>query len=1055
MKKLIGWCKDHSLQLATLILLAFIPLYPKLPLLDIRNTWVYIRVEDFVVLFVLLWWGTLFVRNKASLKTPLTIPILLFWIVGAVATIHGILLIFPTLSTVYANVSFLSFIRRIEYMSVFFIAYSSMKNKESIRPVVFTVVMTALFVSLYGLGQKYLGMPAYLTMNEEFAKGTPLQLSALSRISSTFAGHYDLAAYYVLVLPIVASLIFGYTNWFLRICLGGVVLAGLVVLFMTVSRISLVAVLLSFVIVLFFQKRKIIFILLPVVLIGSAVFVMRSPQIIARFGSTIKAIDIIVDANTGYPVGHVKEVPSSYFSDKKVWQRFYRSISDLERESSPSGAFIIPYAQMPKTVILLLEPSAPTGEDLPSGTGYINLTLSPVVKRLDNFYFEPKPSGASPSAEAFLINGQYLMKKAFAYDLSFTTRFQGEWPNAILAFKRNVLFGSGYGSVSLAVDNSYLRMLAEVGALGFLSFVSVFLLMGVSIANAWKKIESPVKRSFILGFAAGVFGLMVNAVFIDVFEASKIAFTLWLLTGVVMGSIHAYLNVPLKFFAELKKIAMSSYAVYLYLLVVVILFFSQMTRNYFVGDDFTWFRWAADCGSSQCASFLTRVYEYFTQSEGFFYRPGAKVYFLLMYQFAWLNQASYHTVSLVLHYAVSVMVFLIGKKLFGRTLHAAVAAFLFIGLAGFSEAIFWISATGFLFASFFMLLSLLSYIAWSEGRKVQYAVIASVFSLFAMSFHELGVVTPLLFILYHYSIVKKSMGASYVKTKFAHWVFFLPVLFYAFMRFVSHSHWLNGDYSYNLIKLPLNSAGNIFGYVLLALTGSFGTPVYQIARTIMREHMVLVSLFGIIGVAVLIWILPKIKTMLSEQDHRVIGFGTMFFLIGLLPFLGLGNLSPRYGYFASIGLVYLLVFGLEKIYTFTRISGKDVAMSITALVVCVFVMMQITSIQQLHRDWFEAGEKVKRFLVSMESNYQDYWSTSSMQFHFVNVPIRDRDAWVFPVGLKDAVWFVSKNPNTAIYSWSTVQEALDFVTADSKTQKIFVFGQEGELKEVKKEVEKN
>ena len=120
MQKLINWCKGHSLKLATLLLLAFIPLYPKLPLLDIKHTWVYIRVEDFLVLFVLLWWSALFVRQKVTLKNPLTVPIFLFWIIGAIATIHAILIIFPTLSGVYANVSFLSFIRRIEYMSVFF-----------------------------------------------------------------------------------------------------------------------------------------------------------------------------------------------------------------------------------------------------------------------------------------------------------------------------------------------------------------------------------------------------------------------------------------------------------------------------------------------------------------------------------------------------------------------------------------------------------------------------------------------------------------------------------------------------------------------------------------------------------------------------------------------------------------------------------------------------------------------------------------------------------------------------------------------------------------------
>lgn len=1056
MQKLIKWCKGHSLKLATLLLLAFIPLYPKLPLLDIKHTWVYIRVEDFLVLFVLLWWGILFVRQKVTLKTPLTIPIFLFWIIGAIATIHGMLLIFPSLSGVFANVSFLSFIRRIEYMSVFFIAFSAMKDRKSIVPVIVTVVGTVLLVSLYGLGQKYMGLPAYLTMNEEFAKGTPLTLSSLSRISSTFAGHYDLAAYYVLVLPIIASLIFGYTNWLVRAILAGIVILGVVVLFMTVSRISFFALVFSLAVVLFFQRRKVVLMLLPFLFIAGIFFVANSVQLINRFGSTIRSIDVIVDAKTGNPVGHVKEVPRSYFADKQVWQRFYLTIGDLATKSSPSASFVIPNALLPESAVLLVEPSAPTGEDLPSGTGYINLTLSPVLKRLENFYYEPTPKEATTAAAVYVINGQYLMKKAFAYDVSFTTRFQGEWPNALMAFKRNVLVGSGYGSVSLAVDNSYLRMLAEVGALGFASFIAIFLIIGVYIVYAWNKIYSLVVKSFVLGFAAGVMGLSINAVFIDVFEASKVAFVLWLLTGVVIGVLTTYHRVPLKFFEELKRMAMSPWAVGMYLLIIVVLLFSQMTRNYFVGDDFTWFRWAADCGNvtdvaARCTPNISKIIGYFTNSEGFFYRPGTKLYFLFMYQFAWLNQSAYHSISLVLHYIVSILVFLVGVKVFKRKLHATLSAFLFVGMSGFSEAIFWVSATGFLFTSGFMLISLLLYIAWSEKKKTYLAFAAAGTYFFAMMFHELGVVTPMLYVLYQYTIGEGRFRLSGLKVQREHWIMFFPLPFYALIRFISHSLWFNGDYSYNLLKLPLNGIGNMLGYFMLSITGSFGLPLYHLMRNSMRDHMALSVFAGLLAVGVLLWVVLIIKHLFDTRDRSIAVFASVFFVIALLPFLGLGNLSPRYGYLASVGVVFLLVFGLELIYRIAFHSGKDVAISVVTICVSVFFMMQITSVQQLHRDWYEAGEKVRTFFVSMESHYEDNWAIDSMQFHFVDVPIRYRDAWVFPVGLSDALWFVTHNPNGAIYSWPTVDEALARVTPDSPTQKIFVFGDQGDLTEVKKE----
>ena len=95
MKKAISWIWENILFLETLFLLAFIPLFPKIPILDVRNTWVYIRAEDFIVFFVLISWIILLLKEKITLKTPITIPILIFWIIGAVATIHGVLLVFP------------------------------------------------------------------------------------------------------------------------------------------------------------------------------------------------------------------------------------------------------------------------------------------------------------------------------------------------------------------------------------------------------------------------------------------------------------------------------------------------------------------------------------------------------------------------------------------------------------------------------------------------------------------------------------------------------------------------------------------------------------------------------------------------------------------------------------------------------------------------------------------------------------------------------------------------------------------------------------------------
>src|SRR3989344_6675865 len=111
---------------------------------------------------------------------------------------------------------------------------------------------------------------------------------------------------------------------------------------------------------------------------------------------------------------------------------------------------------------------------------------------------------------------------------------------------------------------------------------------------------------------------------------------------------------PMNLYQELKNAAVSTYAFIFYLLIGTIIIFSPMISNYFTGDDFTWFRWAADCDYSSCGSVLSRIYNYFLDSQGFFFRPGTKIFFSAMYSIFWLNQVLYHITSLILHFLVSV-----------------------------------------------------------------------------------------------------------------------------------------------------------------------------------------------------------------------------------------------------------------------------------------------------------------------------------------------------------------------------------------------------------------
>jgi hypothetical protein len=1030
--KILKWLSNNILFVLTLFLLAFIPLYPKIPLLGVTHTWVYVRLEDFAVVLAILVWIILLILKKTSLKTPLTIPITIFWVIGGLATLHGVLILFPTLANVFSNVAFLSFLRRIEYMSLFFIAFASIKDKKSITYIAITLVATLFLVVGYGFGQKYFGFPAFLTMNEEFAKGIPIRLSELSRVPSTFAGQYDLAAYLVLVIPLLVSLAFGFKNIFSKIILFIAAALGFVLLFLTVSRISFFALLLSLLLLLILQKKKIIILSF---LALTAILLIFSPSLLQRFQSTVSEVNVLVDAKTGGAVGEVREVPAAYFQGKII-----KMMSASADGLSATMSAIMPSDLVPPIAPLVVEANnSSTGENLPQGTSYVNLPLAPVIKKLDEYFSQKLVTKNGVQTEDISVFfGDYLIKKAKAYDLSFTTRFQGEWPNAFEAFRRNILVGSGYGSVSMAVDNNYLRILGESGLLGFIAFFSVFIVAMIYIKNILPKVDSSVVRSFVIGFVAGSFGLAINAFLIDVFEASKIAFSYWLLMGVVIGTMQLYKKEDVDLLKGFKKVITSSVAVISYIFVVVMSFFSPMFTNYFVGDDFTWLRWAASC--------CNNVGSYFTQADGFFYRPGTKLYFSLMYSSFWLNQTMYHLVSILLHFAVSVLLFLILKKILKNYVLSVVGVAIFLILSGYHEIIFWIASTGHLFNAFFILLGLLSFMLWKEKKKLIYFIISLASIILSMLFHELGIIAPLLIILYDLLFEEKSI-LNKLSRKTSYFILLFPILPYLGLRFLAQSHWFNGDYSYNIVKLPYNILGNAIGYLSLDFFGPQSLSFYEQLRNFSKTHLIFAIPITLIIVIGLIIGYKIIMRRIDEKEKKIVVFGFLFFLIALLPFLGFGNITSRYSYLSSVGFVILIAVFLKKAYLYLiKISDKRIGVICIFTIAIIYIMAQSFELQKIQIDWASAGKKSERLLVSIEEHSQDSWMRQKMQFYFVNMPIRNGEAWVWPVGLKDALWFTFKNPNIEVSSAPSVSSAIEQASGSSSAH-VFEFNNDGSVSE--------
>jgi hypothetical protein len=356
----------------------------------------------------------------------------------------------------------------------------------------------------------------------------------------------------------------------------------------------------------------------------------------------------------------------------------------------------------------------------------------------------------------------------------------------------------------------------------------------------------------------------------------------------------------------------------------------------------------------------------------------------------------------------------------------------------------------------FILLSLLAFIKWDESRNKVYLAASLLSALMSVTFHELGIITPFLAIAYKISISPIGLKAWILTLKdkiFA--LLFTPVILYLIVRFFANTHWFNGDYAYNPIKFPFNAIGNAFGYALISAFGPLTYPLYEKIRDVMKVNIPVAIVFGIVLMAVLYFITRFISKRFDDQSKKIVIFASLFFIVCLIPFLGLGNITFRYSYLASFGIVMILMLLIGKLYKSLLSYGRDVAISVVVVIFLVFSLVHIIQAQQSMIEWRGAGGKVERFITSLDSLYEDSWSQNNVDLYFTNAPLKNGNAWVFPIGsLENSVWFAFKNDNIVVHTVPTLQDVPKSVF-NTPTSWVFEFQDDGSLKKLHMEDKEN
>lgn len=538
------WVDDNILLLLAGFLIAFIPLYPKIPLADLIPGYIVrLRLEDIFVAITAGVFAIQVLRKKVQWKTPLT------WIIGGYA-VAGIL---STLSAVlitktvpaepiHIGKSLLHYFRYLEYFSLFFISYAAIKTRKHVYILLGVITATVLAISIYGFGQRYFYWPVYSTMNREFSKGLRLVLTEHARVQSTFGGHYDMSAYLVIVLPLVLAMFFTIQKKAIKAALSIPFFAGVWLLIVGASRTSFAVffVSMSLVVGLFALQQKgwlkkiwwgVSRQIVLLVIIG-AMFMRYGDSIYERFLQTLE----------GYPSLH-----NTYHTANDHRINFYRYYLEPAAVKLGLAEMKIPEAERPENSITVEElggvmvtsDQQPRPAKLP-GDVYVDIP--------DIVWIASEEGGVATAVE----RPRTYSENAERYGLSMAIRLDTLWPRAIAGFQRNPILGSGYATLTKetniqfteaeSTDNNFLRTLGETGLFGFITFYGAMVLAMILSIRALIIDKDVMVRGLAIAYLAATVGLLLNAITIDVFASSKVAFTFWAFTGILIATLMKKLD---------------------------------------------------------------------------------------------------------------------------------------------------------------------------------------------------------------------------------------------------------------------------------------------------------------------------------------------------------------------------------------------------------------------------------------------------------------------------------------------------------------------------------
>ncbi|MBL4707546.1 MAG: tetratricopeptide repeat protein [Flavobacteriales bacterium] len=351
------------------------------------------------------------------------------------------------------------------------------------------------------------------------------------------------------------------------------------------------------------------------------------------------------------------------------------------------------------------------------------------------------------------------------------------------------------------------------------------------------------------------------------------------------------------------------------------------------------------------------------------YHPFTVMSLAVDYAIDGFNPTVYHTHNLLLHLCNVLLVFLLIYKLWRNYRMAFLVAILFGIHPLHVESLAWISARKDVLYCFYLLTGLLLYLRFINSKvqrkRFLYYGLCILFLIFSLLSKSMAIVFPVYLLLIDY-LKNRAFTKKLVFEK-------LPFLLLSFL-FVCITF-----YTQNLEgSLVQDSYLSIFQRITIASTSALLYAVRSFVPTSLSpfhpypfqttENFPSLYFLSLLA-------FPLLLVLLKYAKNRIWLFGTLFFLVSLLPVLqlipiGRAMMAERYTYLAYIGLFILFAFGVELIV-------KQISLSTTKILgigIALFLLLLASIAKRQSAVWKNGNTLWTAVIQQYPDNYFGYYS---------------------------------------------------------------------------------